>query len=962
MPIKKIVRVAEKIEITEELLANLKLILGVEEITTERCSDSPNLQNIYKKRIEILYQAFNFVLETTPLKSGSDLQLLKKYLLWCKTQCALPAEADISTYQKILSQYTALLIGGLVDHCDLKYSETVKKIESQIAPLEGEKGLDSDELIASELLNTAEEYVIMSKGGYDIVTLMQMDIHSAKDLVMLWDEQLPPCSKETLAELEVIDKNPIKITPEWFRQLPREQQIYFHSIENLHISISDLKFQLNNFQLKTWPAIKALYEAKKSHSEVFQQSLKSIRDNVKLPTWFTALSLEQQRFLKQLVTAKSEELGTTTTLQQDLAGIVKEQRMPAWYSFINSDQQMFIKALFPADNSTMTDFESRIERLEETFAHIGSESSEKFAKDVANLRKLPYWFLTLENYEQCFLKENIRRAIMKPGGTIADAVAFIPSRLRRLPGFANFRRLNSFILNSQGETLQKHEPSYAFAHLVPRTELKKPKQVLDAHTHRNMDTLLQYGNFFLFQTLISPVRGNQPDYDLEQERQEVLKWVSKTKDATIIPTNHALNMAKLYDYTTSDNPNCLNILKMAESFALLNQLPELEGLWDESQIQELVEAAFSDLKKSPLDESQIKGKLIVFLRANLEKFGPLPNWQQVLVRHLYILNRKESDVESYSAYKQERQDLAHLAREYRSLLNSSYGTATFRDYNGRELFLSTYERLLGPKFGATTCGGCVSCKDRDWVVRCHTISALVYRDRYGEWPSYSDLGEKRKKFVTIAADIFVWGHGFAGADKNAEGCSGTKTADSYWPGDIVTAIKERVKNPRAIEISNILASNNEVAEIGNALNLIKPGFSKFIMQALKLSDENQLELLSRLGLVLEEKKYWQANISYVTSFFKSGPDGIGQMQGHMDTRKDRAERASILANIYSDIAIRPKEKSDRYNPTQRVYDCILELNAAPDPNEILPEILKILDEIKIEAFEYNNSHIKVVNS
>lgn len=942
MPINKIVRVAEGIELTEELLANLKRILDVEKITIERPSDSPKLQKIYKKRIEILYQAFNFVLETTPLKPGSDLKLLKKYLVWCKAQCALPDEADIKIYQNLLSQYTALLIGGLLDYCDVTYSDTAKGAEE----------------IAAELLNAAEEYVIMKKGGYDIVTLVQMDIYNPKDLVMLWDEQLPPCSEETLADLERIDKSPIQTTPQWFRQLPSEQQIYFHSIKNLDISIRDLKFQLNNFQLTTWPAIKALYEAKKTHSAVFQQSLKSIRDNVRLPAWFTALSFEQQRFLKQLITAKSEELGSNTTLLQDLAGI-KEQRMPAWYSFINSDQQNFIGALFSSQNSTITDFELCIKKLEETFADIASKNSEKFVKDVENLRKLPYWFLTLENYEQRFLKTGIHQ-VSKETGKLADAVAFVPSRQRRVPGLANFRRLHSSILDIQGNTLEQHEPSYGFAHLVPRDELKKPQHVLDVHTRRNMKTVLQYGDFFIFQTLISPVRGNYPDYELEQQRQGVLRWVAETKkEVTIIPTNHALNFAKHFDYTTSDNPNCLLILKRAESFLLLNQLPELEGSWDESGIKELVAEAFSDLKKSPLDESKIKDKLIGFIKANIEKFQPSSNWQPVFVKHLSTLYRRESDVEGYAAYRQEQKDLAELAREYKSILNSGPGTATFRDYNGRELFLSTYERLLAPKIGAKICGGCVSCKDREWIVRCHTMAALVYQRKYGECPSLSDLGKKRENFVNIVADIFAWGHGFAGADKNAEGCFGTKHIDSYLPSDIVTAIKERVKNPSAIEIYNTLASNNEVAEIGNALDLIKPGFSKFIMQALKLSDENQLETLSRLSVVLQEKKYWQANISYMASFFKSGPNGIGQMQDRMNTRKERANRVFILADIYSDTQLLPKERSDRFDPTQRIYDCILELNAAPDPNAIVPDILKRLEQIKIEAYEYNSGIMKV---
>lgn len=940
MPIKKIVRVAEGIELTEELLANLQRILDVkditnaEEVTIDRPSDLLNLQEEYKKRIEILYQAFNFVLETTPLKAGVDPKLLKKYLVWCKTQCTLPDEADIKIYQHLLSQYTSLLIGGLLDYCDLTHSNTAKRAEE----------------VAAELLNTAEEYVIMKKGGYDIVTLMQID--NTKDLVLLWDEQLPPCSEETLADLEKIHKSPIKTTPDWFRQLPCDQQIYFHSIKNLHISIRDLKFQLNNFQLTTWPAIKALYEAKKSHSEVFQQSLQSIKANVRLPLWFTALSLEQQKFLKQLITAKAEVLGSATTLMQDLAGI-SEQREPAWYSFINSDQQNLIKALFSPQNCTITDFELRIKKLEDSFAHIGSENSEKFAKDVENLRKLPYWFLTLENYEQRFLKANISE---QPEGKIADAVAFVPSRQRRLPALANFRKLQSFILDAQGNTLEQQEPSYGFAHLVPRDELEKPQQVLDTHTHRNMETILQYGDFFIFQTLISPVLGKYPDYELEQQRQAVLKWVAETKkEVMIIPTNHPLNVAKRYDYTTSGNSSCLTILKRAEGFALLNQLPELEGNWDELQIKELVAEAFSSLKKSPLDEGKIKDKLIKFIKANIETFQQTPNWQLAFVKHLYTLYRRESDNENYLIYRQEQRELANLARGYRSLLYSGIGTATFLDYNGRELFLSTYERLLAPKIDAKICGGCVSCKDREWVVRCHTIAAQTYRKKYGEWPSFSDLGKKRENFVNIVADIFAWGHGFAGADKNAEGCFGTKNADTYWPGDIVTAIKERVKNPSAIDIFNTLASNNEVAEIGNAIDLIKPGFSTFIMQALKLSDENQIELLSRLSVVLQEKKYWQANISYMASFFKSGPDGIGQMQDRMNTRKDRANRVFILADIYSDIIVRPKEKSDRYDPTQRVYDCVLELNAAADPNAILPDILKRLDEVKLEAYEYNTT-------
>ncbi|MFV0821702.1 hypothetical protein [Legionella micdadei] len=940
---KKIIRIAERIQITEALIESLKNIFG-DNIAVERCSDEPNLQQIYRRRADILADAFKFILDTVPLKPGSDDQQLRKYLTWCKTQCAFPAKEPIEAYQKMLSQYTAQLIGGLLDHCDLGDEVT-------------------DEAVATELLNKAEQYVIMQKGGHDLATLMQMNIYNPNDFVLLWDEQLPPCSEETLAELETINASSVQTTPDWFRRLPSDQQLYFHSIDNQDVAVG-LKFQLNKFKLTAWPAIKALYEAKRQHSVVFQQSLQAIKEDKNLPSWYTSLALEQQRFVKEMVSAVDlRELASTKTLQQDLAAIANGHNLPAWYHLLPPDQQKLLNSL-ASPQGVPSAFETRVNELEKTLIKIGSAGLEHFTSDIEGLRKLPYWFLTLEGYEQRFLKESLRRATTKPKGRVVDAVAFIPSRLCTIPGVRNFRRFRSFILDADGKILEEHEPRYCSSHLVPRDELKKPRQVLDVHTHRNMETILKYGDMFLFQTLISPEFFVAPDYELEQERQRVVAWVAETKKVTIYPTNHPYNCAKYIDYTSSSNPECLAIWRLAESFALLDGLPELENPqdWDVPKIEKLMEEAFTESQHVvSADETQIKGKLIAFFHANAEQLRRWPNWRQACINHLYMTSRKETNEKEYFAYRENLADVAHLAADYKALLNSGYGTATFLDYNGRELFLSTYEHLLSIKTGVKSYGSCVSGKDRKWIEICHTLAAILYRSTYGKWPSYFDKGKDRENFVKIAAEIFVWGHGYAGADKSANGCPGTKTPESYWPADIAEEIKKRLKDPRALEISDILASNNEVSAIVNEAYLLKPGFSNFIMQVLKLSDESQLALLSRLNAILQEKKFWQHNLPYWKSFFKSGPEGIGQIQTHIAPRSDseNAKRALILAEIFSDITKRPKVSDSRSLATQTVYDCIWKLNEAIDPEALMEETLKTLDRIKIEAYEFNANNIKI---
>ncbi|KTD20946.1 oxidoreductase [Legionella lansingensis] len=910
---KTILRLAVGMELPGQLKANLREILGEFEI--ENYPAVPDLKRSYQRRIDSLEQAFTFILDTIPVLTEKKEALLS-YAAWCRQFCSLPVGEviPIQAYQDTLTRYTALLLNALVDNYPYEDKEG-GKIHAAI-----------------ELLNKAEQYVIMKKGRPDLATLIPIKLNDSIEFVLRWEEQLPPYSETTLQEFRTIKESSLSTPPGWFRKLPSVWQLYLHSCIPAYLLAAEsnadvlnkIKMNLNDFDLQ-WSKIKH------DHGLELEGDLISISKN-EFPQWFTGLKKEHQQLLK---------------------------------IFCESGYSV------PKIDGSFSEFNSRVREWKERSKESNPDifNAEKLKK----LRPLPYWFLVLEDYEQRFL-----RGVLRSAARVEDCISFVPSRLRRLPLVANLCQTNVFLLNDEGKKVKTYPPRLRSSHLASRDVRKLPIQVRELHAKRNLARIASFADAdqaLLIQTLISPVKFLEkqiPDYYLDQQRLQTIASFQKEYGQFIRSTNHPLNMDRYLHYTPANAPYCLAILDVADIILMTKSLPGIPLSWDANKIKHIVAEAFQDvLVKNKIssalslpehldsEEQSIKDALSDLFRQNYELLLRTSDWQLLFASQLN-LRKKAVEQEKSAEYAENLLDLQALAKEYQAVLNSSYGTATIFDYYGRELFLSSLENLLIGHANGKSYGSCVSGKDRREVVETHTIAMQLYRQLKGRWPSMSDSGTDRAEFVELVATLDVSRHGHEHAGQNADGSDGIKTPANYWPKDIAAAICKK-QGKDALLNSDILATNNEVGRIGALDTLITPNYSNCLFSALSLSKRNRETVLSILAILCGEatflrSKTWSISLFPINPMSRAtkipkAPIGFEAIKEILDC-PGTDENALIhkLAQIYFDIGQRPKDNWLRATEIQRVYTALLNLCKDPKSAE---EQIRVLDEIKGEIFRSN---------
>ncbi len=304
-----------------------------------------------------------------------------------------------------------------------------------------------------------------------------------------------------------------------------------------------------------------------------------------------------------------------------------------------------------------------------------------------------------------------------------------------------------------------------------------------------------------------------------------------------------------------------------------------------------------------------------------------------------------------------------LLGQYEQLLNSGFGTATFRDWSGRELFLSSYEHLLMVGLQGLSYGSCVSGKDRKSIEFIHTDAMLLYKMRYGRFPDFHDVQAPRQQFVDIVVDLYASLHAHQLAGQNAPGSNGIKTPANYWPADISDAIIQRMGQKMLYE-DDRLATNNEVGRIGNPQiwnKCIKPRKSLTMLAAINIGESDCQRFIDALALIINERQRFKPG-SYMQKFLTTTeiPRGISEVRElinrHCGSRNenDRTPRSSaiiITARICQVIARRPLEPGNRTPTTLQVYELLRSIIDNPGDIE---NIIDRLDELKLNAYKQNS--------
>jgi|GEM_PF-6946649 len=502
---KIILRVAKGIELTPKIKATLNEILG-DNYEVQPYEKLLNLKDSYTERMKSIMASMRLIYNTLPANKGTDLAEIDNYLTWAEqfyNPENLEGGKDINYYQKRLHKYTSLLLELLHNHWKMD------------VPIKS--GLNN----AIDLLNTAEQYVILQNGRDDLATLSELDCgDKGKKLFLQFDKKLPSIPKETLAELAAIkkmasddikNKRNDKSAPDWFNKLTQFQKSYFlhaashwNDREALKANISDLIIHLQSLNNETIYTIK---------NEINK-------------------------------------------------GIFSEQ-----WKKLNSHCKFIIG--FLADKPDVNDIEDNLKNLE-TYVNTMDEQI------ITNLseNKGPFWFQVLLKYEQIFLKESLKTKDEKSFEEL-----FYSSRKRGTPVVSNLAEHLAALMELDGALIAVFDKMMRASHLGSRLAKFHPVEVGDEHTIRNTEHILgfvKHDQPILIQTLISPcgtdgtianIANNFiPDPYLDRQLKKEKERLEATGNHNkIIWTNHPLNPASIAFPTDSTSEGGQKLLAHAKT-------------------------------------------------------------------------------------------------------------------------------------------------------------------------------------------------------------------------------------------------------------------------------------------------------------------------------------------------------------------------------------------------------------
>jgi len=933
MEIKTIIRVAHNIELTDALRGKLKQRYGNNIEVVQYPKNIDQLKS-YQQRMDSLHQAMLFVLETIPLPENNQelKEAIRKHLDYCLTQKNdLDSKLHAGQYQDVLFKYKNALLSTLQEYWKLSDAGSGLKHET-------------------EILNKAEQYVIMSNGRDDLVTLSLLESYSHEHYVVQTDRQLHPCTQETLDELLRIKNSDISLTPTWFKELPTSYpaQVFLHNLDASESkSFATIKSALITWSRK-WELIN-----KNTSAGLLQQNLEVIKNNdtSQFPDWFKQWTPAEQAGLKDILRRGNNITKAISDFPQLIDQWTKEK-----------------------DNNTIN--------------------------NLQDPQKLPFWYLKLAEHEQLMLK-----AVLRKHPTVEDAVSSIPSRLREIPGLPNFGRHTLEVVDKELQAVEAYPPLYRSSHPVPRDELGKSGNIATMQAVRNLQRVLSFAagkKMVSIQTLISPVKilsPALPDYALNQLRKETLRnEASKWVNIKIHSGNHPLNYAKYVQYTSANDGPCNSfltdakehlkpasmeaqiasidtkrpevLLELAQStLSYLGQFKDwqahakLESLTRKiipvlknhtaDQIEVFVtdaikaterDSIFAEREKSNVQSEQQEAKnlLTQYLVYNIYDKVPInERWENKKLSNFLTLHFSVANTQSLEEknFIKTIADIHYSTLSYDKTLHSGIGTASFNDYDGRELCLASLKNVITQLMDGLSYGSCVSGKDRKAIEILLTDAIHLFRSRYGFYPQFNVGDSYRANFVDIVAELYATGHQHAHAGQNAPGSDGIKTPYVYLPADIVKKIVVLLGKD-ALYRDDERATNNELKYIkagtseGKAQRNEEPACA---IAAARLSPANQQSFINELTLLLNKSGLWYPRINVAGFKFtdrQTGrtPTGISSLGTLLVTNKNGVK--NTIAEVYKIVEERLATPCAREANVTTLYDRIHDLYEHKEPDTI----------------------------
>ncbi|CAM2841425.1 hypothetical protein [Legionella worsleiensis] len=506
-----ILRLLEGTEISPEL--SRTLVKLIPDYRIEYFQDKPNYRRSYQRRIDSLHDAFLFMLDAYPLDSrftSITAETLKNFVLEVKASCNLATDS-VEHLQTELVNFTARLV-QIISVC-WKWSE----------------GKEFNEAV--DCLNDAEQYVLMSRGRYDLATLMPMQTERGMDYILQYDESLPPCSDELITELNAIRFTAYPKTPVWFRSLQEFQKEYFVNLEISPPNVASITSDIYKF-IRLWDELKStsrdiILELRDiDNLSQFSKAQKAVLNVLAAEPWCIDANLI---LLKDFVS--KQEISPAF-----LDSLDKLPKLPLWYWSLSTVQQSFLAHALRCDAP-----------VEEVVSFLSSR----------------------------------HRTLPAPANFAAHRLfKIMPNEVQEDESLA---------------VKELYGKRFRSAHIGSRDTLKSPLSVKRRHCDSNFSMVMKDAKpnqLCLLQTLISPLYVTDyipsilrhtlsvtPDLELFKLARST---VQRSKKAPVIlQHNHPFNYARYLYYTASDDADSLTMLSTVRDLEV--QTPELTDLLNEYQ-------------------------------------------------------------------------------------------------------------------------------------------------------------------------------------------------------------------------------------------------------------------------------------------------------------------------------------------------------------------------------------------
>lgn len=756
------------------------------------------------------------------------------------------------------------------------------------------------------------------------------------------------------------------------RLLPDYKLEYFQEKPNYHRSIArriDSLHEAFSFLLKAYPL-------DPNHTSLTAQTLSTYAAECKSACDLKKLTLEELHIELERYTAKLVEVISIAWKWP------KNKEVKEAIACLNEAEQYVLMSQGREDIATLTPIEIEGEtryvlQFDESLSPVYEQWLNELKQiKINNYPKTPTWFKSLPEYQQAYycnlssssidarkVRQDLNQFLINWGEITKKSLSLSPDLYKihnNLPPYPSwFNELNPAqqammrVLAASPNEIKsrlkefkkfmvaqtKNEQYSSTIALIPKIPqwywvLSEKQQYFLEYALKNSKKIEDVVSFLSSRHRTLPAPANYGAHSLfliDSEGKETLLYGRRYRSSHIA-SRDSLNFPEAVQQRHVDS----NLAKVME-YAKSEQPLLLQTLISPIHAVDYIPTVVTDyLPELPPDLELYKIARDAVVRSTRRQEIFQHNHPFNIAKRFYYTQATDKDSEFLLQVAQEHSStcpgLQTLINDYKAVLASPLGTATFWDYDGRELFLSSLEELMILTMGGYSYGSCVSGKDRKAVELLHTDAMILYKEKYGNWPKFGDPKEKTERinFINIVVDLYISRHQHELAGQNAPGSEGIKTPSWYWPEDIAEAINNRLGLEKALDYDDRLATDNEVKNISKGLStyFLPENVLNYLLIAKQLGEVLCTKLYDTLSALINEEKRFQKSTkdSWKLRWFSdkepvSPPTGIKNIRDVM-IDENSGNNVLRIGKIFTAVSERPESDPSRTEATNSVYDRI----------------------------------------